>query len=1176
MDKMKKKDNDATAGARVRRQCIGSIPERLGLMPKEVVDLVGSYVTDSWRPLPVAENTPAGTTIHVYYELLTATYPEDRLDKVADRVDRNYLYSEPWGAAGLILEATRRDTHIQFCQWAGVDEDEAANYFEGARCMDTYRWLCRDFAFSEEGAYVHSLGHWYMNNEHVVLPTAAHILRSRSDPFSAVVHTNKRQRAELVQVLRGQQWLVLLLKALFFFNLPVVEASRYEPVLSQLSDVAGEFAYLAADAWEWWIESLRVTTLWIYGLAIQPAGLFQLYVELLSAALIASMLIWRVYKNSLPRKHTLAPVDQTAQNTRFVKHELTPHGWEYEFEVEGKRYVFLDERRKELVDPQVLQDEMALPGSSTYPSRKQPVGGIYVSSEGREVVLVGCFWRADDYLITAEHVANAVRQGVATVYLGGVYADNKGKVRAQLDKLQQVADDFFDEEHNVHRSGLDVYVRKLDPKMWARLPGITKSSTRSSKYGQVVSAVGYNGDLLVTSVGKTLPGSGPALLWHTASTQKGFSGSPIFCGKSVVGMHISAQDVPGSQRNVAVRVESIRYFSDIEVNTENEAYDYTSDSPRIEQDERGLYKFKGHNAKLVQFEDEYVYELEDGQVWYGYSEDEVHKSHPRMREIEEDQRDRDASRYSANRWAKTDRSTMTYDDENAVIPQAVAEAPSRVAAAAKSDLIVKRTRDRLFCQAAAADQPEAVEYLDSKEKELTKLGYEPAKYSWPEINAETEKKSCKLHLEKFIARNKTIKNPPTPAEKDKVVAMVLSLLQYNRYEPSPDYKTQRNLIKILDSGLVKPSKSPGRPFQENKLNTNQAVLEHFTVPGFAEGVLKSWDEPEFDLRVFLKSEPTKQAKIDAGMARVITGMPLNVMVKHQAIFQDLISTGVENWGKSPIVGGFSPVVGGHINNLAERFIGRKVYGSDKPCWDYMYHQYLFEILEEVLVELPLRTSDWSDDAWDGYLADIRAAVREVSRDANYVCSDGTTFGTTMGGAMKSGWVLTFFANSVGQLIVDALIKTRMGVKLDEITQPEHTIMVGGDDVLQTFPEGFDTKRYIAIAAELGLELEDFEVKPSFDGVEFFSHVYEIRDGAWIYKPTRFTKHVAKLRRTKLADLPDALVNHMRNHVWVNGNFQFFYSMYMEFRKKNGDLFPKHKLRSQKMLQNAVRGLEARC
>lgn len=1160
-------NNNTTAGAEVQRYPTGHLPGKLGMMPSEIIDSVGSFVTDTWKPLAEGDKTLAGQTLHVYHEILTATYPEDRLDEVADITDQLYLYSEPWGSHGMMLEATRPDSHADFGQWADIERDVAAEYFENARSMDTFRWLVREFDISTVTAFARAQDHWYMTSEYVVLPSAAHILRSRPDPVAAVVHTNTRQRADLINTLRGHQWLVLALKALFFFHLPVAEAARYDPILDHVCGLAGFFSAFFADLAELAVVATADLATWLEEKAFAPAPLSQLYAELALYLLLIIAGFKALRWLNKPRKLILAPVDQTVQNTRFIKHEMTPHGWEYEFEVDGKIYKCLDARTGLAADPQALQDEMALPGSTTYPSKKQPVGGIYVSTQESEVVQVGCFWRLGDSLVTALHVANAIDQGVATAYLGGVALDNKGKARAQVDNLLEVGNDFFDEEHNTHCSGLDVYVRRVDRKMWARLPGIVKASCRTkSQYGQVVSAVGYHGDLLVTAAGKTLQGSGPVHLWHTASTQKGFSGSPIFSGKSVVGMHVSAHDVPGSQKNVAIRVEAIEYWSDFErEETTPEAYDYTSDAPTIEEDDEG-YKFKGHRARIERFEDDLIYVTDNGLAWFGYGKDEVHRNHPAYaeREAEEDEMDRQASKQKPRRH-------LGYEDENADIPT-----PPPAAKAVVPGVVEKSRRERLFCQAAAADQPEAAAYLDGKEKELAKLGFEPEKYRWPEINAATEKKSCKLHLEKFVARNQTITAPPTRVEKDKTVAMVLSLLQYNRYEPSPDYKTQRSIVKILDSNLVKPSKSPGRPFQTMKLNTNQAVLEHYTTEGFAEAVLEQWDEGEFDLRVFLKSEPTKQAKLDAGMARVITGMPLNIMVKHQAIFQDLISTGVENWGQSPIVGGFSPVVGGHIKNLAERFMGKTVYGSDKPCWDYMYHQYLFEILEEVLVELPIRTSGWTDESWDNYLGDIRAAVREVSRDANYVCSDGTTFGTTMGGAMKSGWVLTFFANSVGQLIVDSLIKTRMGVSVDEITRPEHTIMVGGDDVLQTFPVGFDTKRYIAVAKELGLELEEFEVKPSFNGVEFFSHVLEIKDGSWTYRPTRFTKHVAKLRRTKFCDLPDALVNHMRNHVWVNGNFRFFESMYMDLRKKNPDLFPKHKLRSQRVLQNAVRGLEAKC
>lgn len=137
-------------------------------------------------------------------------------------------------------------------------------------------------------------------------------------------------------------------------------------------------------------------------------------------------------------------------------------------------------------------------------------------------------------------------------------------------------------------------------------------------------------------------------------------------------------------------------------------------------------------------------------------------------------------------------------------------------------------------------------------------------------------------------------------------------------------------------------------------------------------------------------------------------------------------------------------------------------------------------------------------------------------------------------------------------------------------------MVGGDDVIQTFPEKFDLAKYTAVAAELGLELEEFETRPTFDGVEFFSHEFKLKRGVWEYHPTRFTKHVAKLRRTKIEHLPDALVNHMRNHLWDEQKYGFLRKMYLGLRKDHPTLFPLSKLKDRFELQMAVTGREASC
>ena len=180
----------------------------------------------------------------------------------------------------------------------------------------------------------------------------------------------------------------------------------------------------------------------------------------------------------------------------------------------------------------VSQDEMALPGSDLYPSRKMPVGAICVLSGDNEMRVVGCFWRYQDLLVTALHVASAVNAGVADVYLVGLKVGAKGICRLDETTAEFVDPSIFNPDDNLNfHTELDLFAVRLSPALWSKIKGVEKATVARSKYGQVITAVGFSSNTMMTSAGKTLQGSGIVELWHTASTNKGFSGAPVFAGR---------------------------------------------------------------------------------------------------------------------------------------------------------------------------------------------------------------------------------------------------------------------------------------------------------------------------------------------------------------------------------------------------------------------------------------------------------------------------------------------------------------------------------------------------------------------------------------------------------------------------------------------------------------------
>lgn len=768
------------------------------------------------------------------------------------------------------------------------------------------------------------------------------------------------------------------------------------------------------------------------------------------------------------------------------------------------------------------------------------------------------FWRYKNILITARHVANALSSSTASVYLASV--KENAKKNFVVGDVVSASDISFDMDANLVKDlTLDVFAVELQPKQWARL-GVTSASTKlRSLYKQHVSAVGFvEKGLLVTSTGATLEKSGPVELWHTASTRKGFSGSPLFCGSSVVGMHVGGS----SARNVAIRIEVI---------ADALKYQDESNTP----DEEGFRqdrKFNGRSATLERLHDDrYAVMTGDGAVSYGWEEEEVQDRFRSMWDLDEKEQDRYQDQYLSSKFKRG--KVHSYGDENASLS---AEEPIQLA---EPEVVMKRCWKVLPREKPGKGpsnpklEPLISEWLDTEASTLETLGYDKEKFQYPDMSTSAEVRSVEKHLELFHSRAESIEKPPTKKEAERCVGLVAKMMAANRFEPDAAYKTKSYVEMIINSSLCKPGKSSGYPHCANGLPNNEAVLRLYGVGGLAQMVLNEWNE-KFDLKCFLKSEPTKKTKVENGMPRVIVGLPVHKLLKHAAIFKNFATALSENWELSPVKFGFVPGNPGHMESLA-RWLGKgEIVESDKKNWDYMFHDWCFEICKKVTMELASCPLGMKEEEFAEYLGDISEAFDEVYKESRYRTSNGTVYQPHHDGAMKSGWFMTIAANSTAQIALNTLILMRLGYNDEQILE-EFKIVAGGDDVLQRLPE-VDLDKYKAEAALLGTPIDEMVVRPNMaDGYEFFSHEisYNRRDGHWKFKPVRFTKHIEHLRRVKLEDLPQALVSHMGNWRWCDRQFRFFERMYKVFREKRPDLFELRLLQTAKALRHKQLGYE---
>jgi len=855
--------------------------------------------------------------------------------------------------------------------------------------------------------------------------------------------------------------------------------------------------------------------------------------------------------------------------------------WVTDFIINGETHTIIhnavdvDDHRD--MTNQAIADEMALPGSTLYPSSKRNVGAICVEESETEgpigLRVIGLFWRSDDYLVTAAHVANVVANGTSKVFLVGVEEYKRDKCRLRYKNPLAVDTDLFDLDANLNPDdSIDVFIIKMNPKHWSFLAVGASSTAKESCYGQVVSAVGFNSDgLLMTSPGKTLAGSGVSELWHTATTHPGFSGAPLYCGKHVVGIHTGHAD----GHNRAVRVEAVLRL----VKTGEEA----SESFEIEEEDAREIKIGGRRATVRELDDgALVAEFRNGAVRF-FDDDDVEEYRTKLERRDEmlqaEMRDRQelekvieakiqACKMRPGSWLEplpvnaswADESAPTQQNEVAVVPEKVPD----------SGVYVAEQKKSVHVQSPMAMVPEVVAYLESKAEELEKIGYEPHKYVMPESTYETEETSVRKHLELYELNCNTVTRPPTAEELKRAHKIMMVRLQHLRFPVKKGYKSKANIASIIDSNRVKDKKSPGYPYKEMGLATNEQVIKRYGVEGFADLVLQQWDD-DYEYAQFAKAGAEKASKIDKGMQRVVSSHPLHKLVKNHALFGALAERTLTQWRKSPVKYAFNPLQAGHIEHLRKTLGPGKKWESDKPTWDYSFYAWFYDAIQEIVKELAVAGVDVTPEEMIEYSLEVEKEFQSVKKAKAFRCSNGKVYATKRDGIMKSGWFLTIFCNSVAQDLLDVLIFIRAGMTDDEIINLP--MVAGGDDVLRSAPKNLTVVRYNELARELGFETTVKEID-SFEGSEFFSSQFFEENGVLTFVPQRFSKCVKHLSATSVENLSGALISHMQNYCWVDEKFRFFERMFVEFTNTHPDLFDYGQLVPQRMLQYKVLGVES--
>lgn len=234
--------------------------------------------------------------------------------------------------------------------------------------------------------------------------------------------------------------------------------------------------------------------------------------------------------------------------------------------------------------------------------------------------------------------------------------------------------------------------------------------------------------------------------------------------------------------------------------------------------------------------------------------------------------------------------------------------------------------------------------------------------------------------------------------------------------------------------------SPGYPYMKDA-TTNQQLL----------GVLDGNPDPEKEfclwqvvkrqierrlvdpIRLFIKPEAHKQKKLDSGAYRLISSVSVVDQIIDHMLFDPFLDTLKDNHPINPIKMGWSPVRGGW-----KSMSFRKPYALDRSAWDWTCKPWIFEGVYEVIKNTCTNLKrDWEDLATWRFTA--------LYGSPQFITSDGVLLRQKQPGVQKSGAVLTTAGNSVGVLLVDTLIRYRLGMPF------QHMAIIGDDSLSEEPP-----------------------------------------------------------------------------------------------------------------------------
>lgn len=318
----------------------------------------------------------------------------------------------------------------------------------------------------------------------------------------------------------------------------------------------------------------------------------------------------------------------------------------------------------------------------------------------------------------------------------------------------------------------------------------------------------------------------------------------------------------------------------------------------------------------------------------------------------------------------------------------------------------------------------------------------------PRTDACAAKQSLALHVTKYYDRVRAQKKPPVP-EVEKAVAR--TLLQYKPWTVYIRLSEEAWFEKEFSRALqdIDLNSTPGYCELARFGSDNRTALKVTVDPVTGRRIFdperleilkflveQRWEFGKADpLKVFIKQEPHKEAKLVEGRYRLISAVSLVDTMVDRILFGAMSRKALETVTKTPCFVGWSPISGGW--RLMNSLFPEGTLSIDKSAWDWTVQSWLVAAWKRVLTELHPLCPDWW---WER----MQHRFNELFNKAVFKFSDGVEVEQGNPGIMKSGCYLTLLLNSLGQTILHHLVAQTMS---SDVPTP---LSFGDDIVMRPF------------------------------------------------------------------------------------------------------------------------------